>query len=95
MSRNRQETILLDWLKMLPEELVRERPVLCNVYAGVLMQTGQMEGVEGWLRAAEHWLELTKASGDTGQAVPAGMGMTIGSVFGRIAGSEAARHARN
>jgi tricarballylate dehydrogenase len=30
-----------------------------------------------------------------GQGYAAGMGMTIGSVFGRIAGTEAARHARN
>jgi len=30
-----------------------------------------------------------------GQGYAAGIGMTIGSVFGRIAGDEAARHARN
>ena len=30
-----------------------------------------------------------------GQGYAAGIGMTIGSVFGRIAGQEAARHARN
>jgi len=30
-----------------------------------------------------------------GQGYAAGIGMTIGSVFGRIAGGEAARHARN
>ncbi len=58
MSRSRQELILLGWLKALPEALVRERPVLCNLYAGVLMQTGVMEGVEGWLLAAEQWLDI-------------------------------------
>ncbi|MGH7070464.1 MAG: FAD-binding protein, partial [Acetobacteraceae bacterium] len=30
-----------------------------------------------------------------GRGYAAGIGMTIGSVFGRIAGKEAARHARN
>jgi tricarballylate dehydrogenase len=30
-----------------------------------------------------------------GQGYLAGIGMTIGSVFGRIAGAEAARHVRN
>ena len=30
-----------------------------------------------------------------GKGYAAGMGMTIGSVFGRIAGREAAKHARN
>ena len=36
MSRNRQEAILLGWLKALPEVLIRARPVLCNLYAGAL-----------------------------------------------------------
>ena len=56
MGRSRQEATLLSWFKALPEALVRDRPVLCNIYAGVLMQTGAMEGVEGWLQAAERWL---------------------------------------
>ncbi len=56
MSRSRQEAILLGWLKALPEALVRDRPVLCNLYAGALLQTGEMDSVEAWLRAAERWL---------------------------------------
>ena len=59
MGQNRQEAILLGWLKALPEALIRDRPVLCNLYAGVLMQTGEIQGVEAWLLAAEHWLILT------------------------------------
>ena len=57
ISRSRQEAALLGWLKRLPETLIRERPVLCNLYAGVLMQTGQLEGVETWLQAAEKGLK--------------------------------------
>jgi LuxR family transcriptional regulator, maltose regulon positive regulatory protein len=56
ITRSRQETILLGWLKTVPEALLRNRPVLCNLYAGALMQTGEMEGVETWLLAAERWL---------------------------------------
>lgn len=58
MTSSRQELTLLGWLKALPEALVRERPVLCNLFAGALMQTGVMEGVEGWLLAAEQRLEF-------------------------------------
>ena len=56
MARNRQEAVLLGWLEALPEPLLHERPVLCNLFAGVLLQHGMLEGVDGWLRAAEHGL---------------------------------------
>ncbi len=71
MSRNRQEVTLLGWLRALPEALIRERPLLCNLYAGVLLQTGEMGGVEGWLRAAEQWLDPAE------QAVPAAGKMVV------------------
>jgi LuxR family transcriptional regulator, maltose regulon positive regulatory protein len=63
MSRTRQEPILLGWLKAIPEALVRVWPVLCNLYAGALMQTGVMEGVDGWLQSAEQWLAASPESG--------------------------------
>ena len=53
MVRARQEATLLVWLKALPEPIVRERPVLCNLYVGVLLQHGMVENVDAWLRAAE------------------------------------------
>ena len=53
MVRTRQEATLLVWLKALPEPIVRDRPVLCNLYAGVLLQHGMVEDVNAWLRAAE------------------------------------------
>jgi LuxR family transcriptional regulator, maltose regulon positive regulatory protein len=59
MAQNRQEALLLGWFKALPEALIRNRPVLCNLYAGVLMQTGEIQGVEAWLLAAERGLNLT------------------------------------
>lgn len=58
MSRTRQEATLLGWLRALPEALIRDRPVLCNFYAGTLMQSGEMDGVDFWLKAAERWLNL-------------------------------------
>lgn len=57
MSRNREEATLLGWLKALPDEVVRCRPVLSVRYAGVLLLGGELEGVEARLRDAELWLD--------------------------------------
>src|SRR5438874_6702755 len=57
MARNRQEATLLGWLKALPDQLVRARPVLSVHYAGTLLLSGELEGVEARLRDAERWLD--------------------------------------
>ncbi|HVL26373.1 MAG TPA: LuxR C-terminal-related transcriptional regulator, partial [Thermomicrobiales bacterium] len=58
MSRSRQEMTLLGWLRALPDEVIRVRPVLSVDYAGVLLQAvGDFEGAEVRLRDAERWLE--------------------------------------
>ncbi|MEI7833975.1 MAG: tetratricopeptide repeat protein, partial [bacterium] len=73
MSQNRQEAIVLGWLKALPETLICDRPVLCNLYAGALMQNGEFQGVEAWLQAAERWLILT----DDGRELPKNASVTM------------------
>lgn len=57
MRRSRQESVMLGWLQALPDEMLRFRPVLNLHYAGSLLQSGKLEGVEGRLRDAERWLE--------------------------------------
>ena len=57
--RDRQEATLRGWLEMLPDELFSVRPVLCNGYAGALLSTGEVAGVERLLRDAERWLDAT------------------------------------
>ena len=59
MRRSRQEATLLGWLEALPDELFRVRPVLNVHYAGTLLQSGQLDGVEERLRDAERWLNTT------------------------------------
>ena len=59
MLRSRQEATLLDWLKVLPDEVLRCRPVLSVAYAHVLLSSGEREGVEERLRDAEPWLDTT------------------------------------
>lgn len=60
MTRNRKEATLLGWLQALPDEVVRNRPVLSVYFAGTLLQNGQIEGVEEKLRFAEPWLEVDR-----------------------------------
>ncbi len=59
MLRSRQEAILLDWLTVLPDEVLRCRPVLSVAYAHVLLASGKREGIEERLRDAERWLDTT------------------------------------
>ncbi len=59
MSKSRQVGALLGWLKSLPNELFRVRPVLSVAYAHVLLDGGEVNGVEELLRDAERWLDST------------------------------------
>jgi len=45
------------WVKALPDELVRARPVLSVWYAYALLGIGEMEAAEARLKDAERWLE--------------------------------------
>jgi LuxR family maltose regulon positive regulatory protein len=56
LLRTRQEGTLLAWLRALPDDIFRNRPVLSASYAGVLLACGQVDGVEARLDAAEHLL---------------------------------------
>ncbi|PSL41847.1 LuxR family maltose regulon positive regulatory protein [Planomicrobium soli] len=61
MRRNRQEAAMLAWLKAIPEELIRDRPVLSVVYAWALLSGGELAAVEKHLKDAERWLETIEA----------------------------------
>jgi ATP/maltotriose-dependent transcriptional regulator MalT len=64
MAQSRQEAMVLGWLKALPDELVRARPVLSVYYAGALLLHGEIEGVEARLRDAEQWLDTKTDMGE-------------------------------
>jgi LuxR family transcriptional regulator, maltose regulon positive regulatory protein len=63
MRMTRQEAALRGWLKALPDEVVRVRPVLSVGLAGALLAVGEFEGVEGRLRDAERCLAATTGVG--------------------------------
>jgi ATP/maltotriose-dependent transcriptional regulator MalT len=63
MRITRQEAPAHSWLKVLPDEVIRARPMLSFAMAGALLETGEFEGVEVRLRDAERWLgEATATS---------------------------------
>ena len=47
---------LIDWLRAIPDDLVRARPVLCVYYAFGLLGLGELDAAEARLRDAEHAL---------------------------------------
>ena len=64
MLGSNQEPTLLEWLKALPDELVRARPVLSVYYAFASMSRAELEAAEARLQDAERWLDAT---GDTSE----------------------------
>jgi LuxR family transcriptional regulator, maltose regulon positive regulatory protein len=89
MRRSRQEATLLGWLKALPDELFRVRPVLSVHYAGTLLQSGQLDGVEARLRDAERWLDTTADMGEQAERPSAEMVVVDEEEFQRLPGSVA------
>ena len=52
-----QQAAWLGWVKRLPEDVVRARPVLNVGYAYALLACGEMEAAQARLQDAERWLE--------------------------------------
>jgi LuxR family maltose regulon positive regulatory protein len=84
MRRNRQETAVLGWLELLPDEVVRVRPVLSVGFAGTLLAGGEYEGVEARLRDAERWLGGATGIGEGSQAPAAEMIVVDDAEFRRL-----------
>ena len=84
MRRNRQEAAVRDWLELLPDNVVRVRPVLSVGFAGTLLSVGELEGVEGRLRDAERWLDTTTGIGQGTQAPSAEMVVVDDEEFRRL-----------
>ena len=63
MRTSRQEAVLLGWLRSLPDDVLRARPVLSVGYAGTLLASGERDGVEVRLRDAEAWITANTGPG--------------------------------
>jgi LuxR family transcriptional regulator, maltose regulon positive regulatory protein len=88
LARARQEVTLRGWLDALPDEMLRCRPVLSNVYAGMLLSSGELEGVDQRLRDAEQWLTSGQPEARAG-----GMVVVNEHEFHTLAGSVAVHRA--
>src|SRR5579859_5938963 len=84
MRRSRQEAAVLGWLKLLPDEVVRVRPVLSVGFAGALLAGGEFEGVEARLRDAEQWLDGATGIGQGPRAPAAQMIVVDDAEFRRL-----------
>ena len=63
MARDRREATLRGWMEALPDEIFRTRPVLSLGFAGALLSTGEVAGVEARLRDAERWTDASDGGG--------------------------------
>ena len=57
MDASLQSVVWLGWVRKLPDEVVRARPVLSVDYARALMDNGEFESGKPWLQEAEQRLE--------------------------------------
>ncbi len=56
IRRRRQEAVMYGWLRALPDDIVRRRPVLSVFYGSMLMAAGDLDAVEPRLADAERVL---------------------------------------
>jgi LuxR family maltose regulon positive regulatory protein len=61
IRRDRQETMLFGWLKSLPDDAVRQSPVLSVFYGFMLMAAGDFQGVEARFEEAERAMAAVPA----------------------------------
>ncbi len=61
--RLRRDHMLAGWLQALPDEVVRQRPVLSTQRAWMSLAAGDLDGMEVWLRAAEHAFQALPVNG--------------------------------
>ena len=87
MARTRQEATVRGWLEMIPDDLVRVRPVLSVGFAGALLTGGELEGVEDRLRDAERWLDLPTGAREGSQSPPAEMVVADEEEYRRLPGT--------
>ncbi len=62
-QKSRGEAVIRGWVRRLPDELVRSRPVLGIGFVGALVSSGEFEGIEERLRDIERSLAATAEAG--------------------------------
>ncbi len=65
LRRNRHDTTIREWARVIPEEVVTSRPVLASGLVGAHMSSGDFDRVEAQLAAIEGWLARAPESRDS------------------------------
>lgn len=84
LRRNRQDATIRGWVDVIPDEVVRLRPVLAIGLVGGLMVGSEFDGVEERLRDAERWLQPGTRDPERSQAPSAGMVVVDQAEFARL-----------
>ncbi|MEP6759766.1 MAG: LuxR C-terminal-related transcriptional regulator [Sporichthyaceae bacterium] len=87
MARSRQESTLRSWVPMLPDEMVRVRPVLGVAFAGALAQVSEFDTVGSRLADIERILRPTAVSGPWPEQPPPGVVVVDIEGFRRLPGN--------
>ena len=85
LRRSRQEATIRGWLDVIPDDVVRRRPVLAAGLIAALMGGNEFDGVEERLQDVERWLEKAPP-GAAPDARPAGMVVVDETEFARLPG---------
>jgi LuxR family maltose regulon positive regulatory protein len=81
MDASFQSAVWLDWVKELPDDLIRNRPVLSTQYAWALIDRGNPEIAEARLQNAERWLDTNKARSTQREDIATEMVITDATLF--------------
>jgi LuxR family maltose regulon positive regulatory protein len=73
MVRSHQSGRLREWIKALPDDVVRVRPVLCTYYAFAILGVREMTLADARLNDAERWLDVGVVDATAERGLPAGM----------------------
>ena len=61
MNRTYQSATVIGWMRLLPEALIRSRPILSVGFAWGLLEEGNMEGGKEWLEITEDILQAAQS----------------------------------
>jgi LuxR family transcriptional regulator, maltose regulon positive regulatory protein len=66
IRKSNQSARLLEWLRLVPDDLIRVRPVLSTYYAFALLGMGEMDAAAVRLSEAERWLDESRSEPPSG-----------------------------
>ena len=66
VRKSNQSARLLEWLKLVPDDLIRARPVLSTYYAFALLGMGETDAAAVRLNEAERWLDESRGEPASG-----------------------------